>query len=90
MQLFRFAVVAAALCAGGCLGHHHWEKAGASHEESHRELERCQASSAGSSVKVEECMEEKGFEVDHHHLAPGPRAPAQRPALEALPRLPTY
>lgn len=86
MPPLRTLVLLASFAAGGCLGHHHWEKEGASHEDSHRELERCQASSAGSSVKVEECMEEKGFQVDHHHLGP----PASRPALEALPRLPTY
>ena len=75
-----FAIVA-------CAGHPHWVKDGVSHDASHQELVRCEATAGGSAVKVEECMEEKGFRVDHQHLSPRPE---QRPALEAIPRLPTY
>jgi hypothetical protein len=83
IHLFRGAALIALLAAPGC-SHHHWERSGSSHEDSHRELERCAATAGGSAISVEDCMEEKGYSIDPHHFGP----PSARPALEAIPRLP--
>lgn len=78
----RYCALWVALSIPACAGHHHWERSGSSHEESHSDLTRCEATAGGSAIGVEECMEEKGYSTGHR------LRPAQRPALEAIPRIP--
>lgn len=80
----RYSALLALLGVAACAGHHHWQRDGSSHEASHADLTRCEATAGGSAIGVEECMMEKGYSAGHH-VSP---APPQRPALGAIPRLP--